>query len=416
MFSEFNLSRTKIWALGVSFVLLQFFLQLSSGIVINAIMQQMQLKAFTAGLLSSAFFVVYTCLQIPVGILFDKKSTRALLSSSAFIMGLGCFIFSHSFSLLWLFIGRFLMGLGASFAFVGLSHLLREHFSKKHFAFILGFSETLAFLIIVLAMLNMSSLLEYLGWRGFINITGILGVFVALLCWFNIPDIKIIKSPTLFTYSKQLSKIIYNKKAWINGLFVGLGFSIITVFAALWSIPFLQLKLHCTLAQASFQAGLLFLGAALSCPLFGLLEIYCKKRRNLILISCTLTAIFLICILYLPIYDFKVMGSLMFLAGLSCGSYMLAYTIANEIAPEGGLSTCAGFTNTLAVITAPILQPVIGFILDHFNQNSIYSYQAALLIIPLGLIISGFLVFYLPDKQTTDESELELYAHNGVEI
>lgn len=402
MFVELNLSRLKIWLLGVSFVLLQFFLQLSSGIVINAIMNEMHLKAFTAGLLSSAFFIVYTCLQIPVGILFDCRNTRSLLTISVLIMSVGCFIFAHSFALFGLFIGRFLMGLGASFAFVGLSHLLRQHYPRKQFAFMLGFSETLAFLITVIIMLNMSSLLDSLGWRGFINTTCILSGIIALLCWNNIPNSTQKKSFNNFlSYKTQLTKIIYNKQAWINGLFAGLGFSVITVFAALWSIPFLQIKLHCSLAQASFQTGLLFLGAAVSCPLFGLLAIILRKRRNVILSSCFFTAILLICMIYLPIYDLRVIGLLMFLVGLCCGAYMLAYTIANEIAPSGGLSTCAGFTNTLAVLTAPILQPIIGFILDlnaKNNVNIVESYQTALLIIPILLIVAGFLVFYLPEK------------------
>ncbi|STO33654.1 hypothetical protein [Legionella bozemanae] len=61
--------RTTIWLVGVFFLLFQFFLQLSSGIVIGAIMHEKHLTAFTAGLLSSAFYYVYTTMQIPVGLL-----------------------------------------------------------------------------------------------------------------------------------------------------------------------------------------------------------------------------------------------------------------------------------------------------------------------------------------------------------
>ena len=80
---------------------------------------------------------------------------------------------------------------------------------------------------------------------------------------------------------------------------------------------------------------------------------------------------------------------------------MLAYSIANELAPVDSLSTCTGFTNTLAVITTPLLQPLIGYLLDAFNQSGIYTmtdYQYALLTIPASLLIASLLVCFLPEK------------------
>ena len=46
-----------IWLVGTSFVLLQFFLQLSSGVIINVIMHDMHLTALAGGLLSGSFYV-----------------------------------------------------------------------------------------------------------------------------------------------------------------------------------------------------------------------------------------------------------------------------------------------------------------------------------------------------------------------
>ena len=131
----------RIWLVSVSFVLFQFFLQLSSGVVIGAIMRDMHLSALIAGALSASFYLVYTGLQIPVGILFDCKNARLLLTFTTLLCSLGCFTFASSHSLIGLFIGRTLMGIGSSFAFVGLSHLLRQHFPLRQFSFMVGLSE-----------------------------------------------------------------------------------------------------------------------------------------------------------------------------------------------------------------------------------------------------------------------------------
>ncbi len=393
-------ARLCIWLIGVSFVLFQFFLQLSSGVVIGTIMHEMQLTALTAGILSSALYIVYTSLQIPVGILYDKKNTRTLVAVNALLCSIGCFVFAASHSLLGLFIGRLLIGTGSAFAFIGLSHLLRQHYPLKQFAFMIGLSETLGFAATVIGMIAMGALIAKWGWRSFINTAGIVGLIIAYMGWSYIPDSQP-HAQSNRHYGKQLLQIITTGKAWINGLFVGLTFTVVTTFGALWAVPFLQVKLNCGLQQASLINAVFFLGTALSCPLFGMLSSHFSKRRPLILSSCLSTTILLLGILYLPIKSPMMMGILMFMMGICCGAYMLAYTIANELSPPGSLSTCTGFTNMLAMITTPLLQPLIGFLLDFFSQTGEYTlanYQMALLAVPGSLIIACVLVCFLPEK------------------
>jgi len=400
-----NISFTKrgiIWLLGVSFVLFQFFLQLSSGVVIGTIMQDYHLSALVAGLLSGTFYITYTILQIPVGILFDRKNTQLLLSSTTILCSIGCFIFASSTSLFGLFLGRFLIGTGSAFAFVGLSHLLRLYFKPKQFAFMIGLSETLGFIATVIGMITLGALVSKWGWRYFINIAGVFGLTIGLLSKFIIPATKPSKSSEK-NYLQQLIIILKNKHAWINGVFVGLTFSTVTVFGALWAVPFIKVKLNCNLTIASIVTAMFFLGTALSCPLFGWLSAHVNKRKNLILGSCLSTSALLILLLYIPTESKIFIAILMFLIGTCCGAYMLAYTIANELAPKNSLSTCTGFTNTLAVITTPLLQPLIGYLLDSSSTTKIYTvadFKIALLIIPISLLIASILVCFLPEKNS----------------
>jgi len=397
-------TKIRIWLIGVSFVLFQFFLQLSSGVVIGTIMEETGLTAFAAGMLGSAFYYVYTTLQIPVGMLFDRQSTRLLLSLSALACSAGCIFFAHSHHLLFLFIGRMLIGAGSAFAFVGLSHLLRQHFPLKHFAFIIGFSETLGFLVTVVGIISLGALIGQWGWRLFINWAAVVGVLISFLIWRYIPEKKPIDNKFAPPSLQLLLTVLKCSRLWISGLFVGLSFALITVFAAMWAVPFIQCKLHCTMQTASLVDAMIFLGAALGCPLFGFLVSHCKKRRPLMMLSCHITAILVMITLFAPIHNTWVLGGLMFAIGLCCGAYMLAYSIANELSPKGALSTSTGFVNTLAMLSAPLLQPVVGFLLDwHAAGQVIYhiiDFQWALTIIPLCLFMAGGLVVLLPEKKT----------------
>lgn len=394
-------SSLRIWIAGAAFVLFQFFLQLSSGVVIGEIMQEIQLSALAAGILSSSFYVIYTSLQIPVGILLDRKDTRYLLAFNALICSIGCVCFAHSNSFLGLVLGRALIGAGSAFAFVGLTHLVRQHFPPTQFTFMIGTSETLGLMTTVIGIIGMGYFIHLLGWRAFINSAACIGLLIAGLCWWFIPNAPITTKPEQH-YSQLLLLILSDKKIWVNGLFIALTFAIVTVFGALWSVPFIQAKLNCNIHEASIVNAMFFLGTGFSCPLFGGLANYCDKRKPLILYACLITTGLFLCVLYLPTHSLNLMAFLMFMVGLCCGSYILAFPIANELAPVGGLSTCTGFTNTLAVITTPLLQPLIGFLLDMESTTkgvyTLQNYQQALLLIPLFLLIACILVCFLPEK------------------
>ncbi|WP_083500077.1 MFS transporter [Legionella waltersii] len=391
-----------LWLVGVMFLLFQFFLQLSSGIVIGAIMHEQHLSALNAGLLSSSFYYVYTSLQIPVGILFDRYNARWLITINACLCALGCFLFASGESFGQLILGRLVIGMGSAFAFVGLSHQLREHFPIKQYAFMIGLSETLGFTLTVIGMIGMGSFITQFGWRSFIYSAGFSGFIIAFLCWLFIPNSKPLPAKPI-NYGGQLLSITKNGLAWINGLFVCLEFSVITVFSAMWAVPFLQLKMNCSLEQASILTSMTLLGAGLSCPVLGYLSTRLNKRKPIIHFSCLSTALLLLICLYSPIQSYFTMGLLLFTIGLTCGAYMLAYSISNELAPAQFLSTCTGFTNTIAMLSAPLLQPLVGYILDLLNNNhghyTLNDYQTGLLIVPFALILASTLASFLPEKK-----------------
>ena len=82
---------------------------------------------------------------------------------------------------------------------------------------------------------------------------------------------------------------------------------------------------------------------------------------------------------------------------------MLAYSIANELAPTESLSTCTGFTNTIAMLSAPLLQPFVGYLLDKVSTkpgvSTLWDYQIALLTLPIALVLASVLVHFLPEKK-----------------
>ena len=381
-----------IWIIATAFTLLQFALQLSSAVVINVIMTDMHLSALTGGLLSGLFYVIYTALQMPVGILCDHYNPRPILCTCACIFAIGCFVFASSQQLFGLYCGRALIAIGSAFSFVCLTHLVREHYSKSLFTILIGTTETLSFIAAIFGIVSLGELVGRFGWRDFMYGAALLSLLCAGLCWLYIPKYSRL-SQNGHVDRKRILAVLTHIPLWLNGLFIGCTFLLVTVFGGLWAPPFLEMKLHCTLTQASNIDAVFILGVGVSCPIFGYLANRVPSQQKLIITANVLSAILLMFILYFPIHNLYIMTVLMLTLGLISGSYILAYTFANELAPPNTLSTTAGFINTLALITTPILQPWIGHLLDILHAGrpiALSDYQTALSILPLCIVIAIF--------------------------
>ncbi|OGV25602.1 MAG: hypothetical protein A3F18_08145 [Legionellales bacterium RIFCSPHIGHO2_12_FULL_37_14] len=361
----------------------------------------MTLSAYEAGFLASAYYYVYATLQVPVGMLFDKKSVRMLLTLNALICSIGCISFAYSNSLVGLTVSRLIMGTGSAFAFVGVAHILRVHFEVKEFGFMIGLSETLAFLATVIFMFIMAIIKGQVLWRSLMFYSGICGLIITLFCFFLLPK-EPPASHSEYSVLAALGKLCLDKVAWFNGLYIGAGFGVITVFGAMWAIPFIQLKTGCNIKIASVVDAALFLGAGFGCPLYGKLELYTKSRKWMMFLAYFITAILFLLTLFAATTSIITMSILMFAIGIISASYIVTFNIANEIAPPKAASTSAGFTNMFGVLTAPLLQPFIGYLLDSYKHGSKYTlidYQISLLVIPISLLIAAVLGFYLPEKE-----------------
>ncbi len=393
------------WVSAISFMIFQFTFQLSSGALVHPLMRDFGLTASGAGLLTSSYYYIYTLLQTPAGMVLDRYGAKAVLTCGALLAGLGCLLFGASHVLINAFIGRIAFGGGAAFAFVGLLLVTRRNFSYKRYALIVGFAETLGLLSALTGTVGMGYLLHHHGWRQCFIYGGFVAMGIALCCWLFIAgkDAKPTPQIGIKMSSAIWQEVLLSKIAWLNGLYIAITFGIITVFASLWATPFLMIKLGIDLPLASIITSLCFLGAAIGCPLYGYLMGMMNSRRLLLYFSTIMTSLLLSIIFLAPIHSLYVMGVLVFLSGFVCSSYMLTFSISDEISTEKTRNTLAGFTNMLGVISAPILQPFIGFLMDYFKgANESYSlqdYQHALMILPLLMLVATLTVRYLPEKK-----------------
>ncbi|MEE3003155.1 MAG: MFS transporter [Pseudomonadota bacterium] len=396
-----------IWFISVLCLLFQFLLQFSSGMMTNQLMDTFHLTAARAGFLAGSYYHIYVLLQTPAGFLTDRLGPKNLLSYGCIICCIGCLTFASAKSFLLAEVGRIMMGGGLSFAFVGMVFVTATVLPANVFSLMMGVAETFAIFGTLICELYLAVYLETIGWRTFIAISGLVALFLSLLSWYFLPGNKqqdnseevARQKLSLNEVFSQLGDLFLNPVAWANGIYAGFMFAILTTFHGLWAQPFLVEAYHLSEVTSAHYTSLMLLGALFGFPISGWIGGIIYETRYLLSASSLLNAILLFSVLSFTTMSHTVLAGILILIGFFTGPYILCYSIAHNIVPAGSKSTSIGFTNTLAVVTAPMMQPLVGYLLDVISgpkHHTVLDFQLALGVIPLCLLVGSILACFLP--------------------
>jgi len=397
-----------MWVVGLCFILFQFSLQLSGGVMVNQLMHSFTISALGASLLTSSYYYIYVLLQIPAGMLVDKLRPRRLLTFSALICSIGCLVYSHAHEFAFAELGELLMGAGTSMAFISTLYLVGKWFPPHRYALMVGMTEMAGVFGAILADITLAHVVSTFGWRNGIFAAAGIAAIISLLCWTIIRDAPRheLKHPKPFdgkAFISNVGKLLANPKAWFNGIYTGVMFSLITVFVALWGIPYMAISHQLSLMQATMVCTMMMVGLSAGCPLMGWLCGRLHRRRPILVANALICALLMAIVIYCPAINVYVDAVLLFMTGFFSSVYVFNYTIGYEMAPVNAKSTSIGFVNTLGVITAPVFQPIVGLILyliarGHAHQiYTVLDYQIALTLLPACLIIAAILAIFIPE-------------------
>ena len=371
--------------------------------MIDALMKSFSLAAFGAGILAGSYYYIYTALQIPAGLLLDRYGPRIILSVGAFIVCIGCFLFSIANTMSLALLGRILMGGGSAFAFVGCMNLISIWFPQRKFTLMASMVETAGMFAALMGNFWLAYYVQKIGWRDCMLFSGLFAGVLSLSLFLivrNTPRRKKGKVSTMSFYLlwSGLKSLLHNPLAWINGIYSGLMFSVVTVFTALWGIPFLQESHHIDLQKASLVASTLYVGFAIASPIIGLLDGKTNWRRRIMIGNPACASLFLFIIILDTSLSLTAISILLFLTGLCISSEVMAFAIANEMVASGNRATSIGFMNMLCVIFALILQPFVGFLISELKNVPDY-FQIAMSVVPFLLIGAVVIAFFLPNRK-----------------
>lgn len=410
-----------VCGLGAIYYMYEYFLRISPSLMEGPLRDHFNLSATSYGVLSAFYYYAYVPMQVPVGVMMDRYGPRILLTFACLICVCGTFIFASTDEYYIAAVGRFLMGFGSAFAFVGVLKLATIWLPENHLGMVSGMAAALGTIGAMIGDNFLGSLVISVGWQKTLIWTGFIGLGLTVILWIGIKDSqgKASHTGTINTFNKSwadLLIILKNKQIWINGLYGCLVYLPTTVFAELWGIPYLEHAHHLSQESADFANSILFLGFTLGAPLMGWISDRIARRKLPMLFGAAGAAVVMMMVLYFPDLDASRINALMFLLGLLYSAQCLVFPVGRELSPQEAAGTAMATTNMLVMLGAMFLQPLVGHLLDfslasHVSQaamdvvsgdnlQKLYTaddYQFALSIIPLGILIAGILTFFLKE-------------------
>jgi len=413
---KYVLTAWSICGLGALFYAYEYLLRISPSAMEPALRSHFNLSATGFGLLSAIYYYAYVPMQLPVGLLMDRFGPRRLLTTACFICVVGAFMFAGTNVFAVAGAGRFLVGIGSAFAYVGVLKLATIWLPEDKLAMVAGLTAALGTIGAMFGDNVLGGLVESSGWQQAINYTAIFGIALMAVLWFCIHDHKrdLESGGTIDSFKKNmvdLGIILREKQIWINGMFGCLVYLPTTIFAELWGIPYFTHAHGLAPADAGFANSVLFFGFMLGAPTMGYISDKIKRRKLPMLVGAVGAAIIMSIILYMPGLNTHMLYALVFLLGLFYSAQAIVFAVGRELSPNEAAGTAIATTNMIVMIGAMFLQPLVGRLLDwsfHLHQAvpsvqglsvdkmqklySVVDYQMALSIIPIGIVIAAILV------------------------
>jgi len=388
-----------IWSLSAFFMFYKNAIEVSLSVMTGELMSEFSINGTQLGSLAASYFYAYLIMQIPAGFLIDRFGPKKITTISIAFCGIGSILFAHATGLTSASIGRFLTGVGASFAAINCIKLITNWFPTSRVAFMTGLMMTVGMLGAVGGQAPLSYLIHQEGWRLSIQGIGFFGIALSVLfflCVENHPRNKEVHvAPQNMKFLSAVKQVVSNKTGWLLSLYSGLAFAPVLVFGGLWGVPFLVSFYSLSPTQASHSVSLIFIGFAIGAPLSGWFSDWMKSRLIVMRAGTWISLVTILLILYTPPISVNILNGLLLLFGASISGFLVCFTMIREINKPILAATAIGFMNAFDAFFGAISEPLSGFILDLnwtgelFNGAPIFTLQAykiALSILPLYLI------------------------------
>ncbi|NBX84950.1 MAG: MFS transporter [Gammaproteobacteria bacterium] len=401
-----------ICILATFFYCYEFVLRIIPGILQSELSVHFgHISAAMFGQISALYYFAYSPMQLPVGMLMDRFGPRRLLTIACACCCLGSYMFAYETWLPLVGFGRFLVGFGSSFAFVGVLTLSTMWLPKELFSLFAGIMTTLSMLGNVYAEMKITKATQTLGLNAVLMGAVLIGAILTLVIFASARDNKEYMQQhktSLKPFFKEVFQILSSFKVWMVGLIGACLYTSLSVFGELWGQTYLEQAHQLTKTQSAHTMSMLFIGWAIGAPLSGYLSDKFANRVMPLFLGAIGGLISIYTVLYVEHLSYTILNMMILFYGIFTSTEIIVFVMGKEISKTRISGTVFAVINMIVTLLGAVLQPTVGWILDLFGHRclteghyvyQIADYQKALSVLPLSMVLVILLCFIFKEPK-----------------
>jgi MFS family permease len=358
------------------------------------------LSAADLGVLTAVLFLTFGAIQLPLGAWLDRFGPRRVQAVLLSIAAIGATIFACAPSLIWLIVGRALIGFGVAGALMAGLKALLLWFPTERIALANGWFIAFGTLGAATATAPAEIVIASIGWRSLFMLLAVLSTIAALVILIFVPDRPVRGGCEATATGISIRAIYKDARFWrlapLSATTIGSAWALQGLWAGPWlgdveGLPHHDVVMHLLVMAIALSASALILGTLGD-----------RLRRRGVPLSATFAfaaGLALLAQLALVLrWPIPIWLPWIAIAGIGAGT-VLSFAILAELFPKTASGRANGALNLLHIGSAFVVQTGFGIIVQlwpgHAGQYPAIAYQTAFSLV-IGLQIVGFVWFLLP--------------------
>ncbi len=370
-----------VWLVGLLVYLLAVFHRSSLAVAGLAATERFDISAAQLSAFTMLQLLVYTAMQIPVGLLLDRFGSRRIMLTGLLTLTAAQTLFAVADTYAVALVARLFVGMGDAMIFVCVLRLVNTWFAPRRIPFFTQMTGVLGQLGGIIAAIPMTLALRELGWTKAYLLAAGLGIvlLVALLAF--IRDSPVERSASgpamsLTTIRRSLAE------SWEHpGTRLGLWTHFTTQFSAttlglLWGYPFFVRGENLSPGQAGALLTILVVAVMAAGPaLAWFITRHPWHRSTLVLvIVVTIVVMWTIVLMWPGDAPYWILVLLMVAVGVGGPASMIGFDFGRSFNPVHRMGAAIGIINQGGFFASLVLVIAIGLILDWRTPGNSTAY------------------------------------------
>lgn len=394
-----------VWIIASVFYAYQYILRVMPNIMLDDIMQQFNIGAATFGQFSGVYYIGYSLMHLPVGIMLDRYGPKKVMTACILLTVAGLMPLLFADHWIYPITGRFLIGLGSSAAILGVFKIIRMTFSEQRFPRMLSISVMIGLIGAIYGGGPVSYMREVFGYQTVIQLFALGGIVLAFITYWIVPNVKSTSEGTVIADVKE---VLSNSKVVSSCIFAGLMVGPLEGFADVWGTAFLKQVYGFEGTVAASLPSMIFIGMCFGAPVLNLVA----EKAGSYLLTIVGAGIAMAVSFFLLLAWHLTSGTItlsFIVVGVCCAYQILAIYKASTYVREQVAGLTTALANMIIMFFGYAFHAIMGNVINAMggpNVSQALVYGIAVIPIALCLGVSGFSLLFIKEKNAKSKEVL----------